>query len=226
LKKLGILGVAPWATFDFLEIFYKKFNAKKDWEYPRILVDINTEIPSRGRYFDLKEENPSCHIKNAIQRLIDQDAYCCVVICNTAHILFDQWGAEFDDRVINLLNEVGKQINKANSYKFSVIGSSYLNTFKTYQNYTTSAYVPLFQDEQNVVSEMINMVKTGKLVENDNIYRIEKIIDRLRRDEVDMFVIGCTELSFLARLFNDCGIRFLDSNAVLAESLKIALYKN
>ncbi len=223
MKTLGILGVAPWATFEFLEIFYKQFNAKKDWEYPRVLVDVNTEIPSRGRYFDLGEDNPSLYIRNALDDLLNQNVHCCAVICNTAHILFDQWGAELDDQVINFLHEVGKQIDKINSRRFSVIGSSYLNTFQTYQKYTSSIYVPLTQVEQNVASEMINAVKTGKSVDNVSISKTKKIIQRLRNENVDLFIIGCTELSFLSQIFDDAGIRYLDSNMVLAQSLYATL---
>ena len=44
---LGIVGVAPWATIEFCKSFYSKIKAVKDWHYPRVIVDINSKIPSR-----------------------------------------------------------------------------------------------------------------------------------------------------------------------------------
>ena len=56
---LGIVGVAPWATINFCKLLYGLIKAEKDWHYPRIIADINTKIPSRGRYFQLGETDPS-----------------------------------------------------------------------------------------------------------------------------------------------------------------------
>ena len=53
MHPVGIVGVAPWATIDFLKCFYGKLRVEKDWEYPHLIIDLDTQIPSRGRYFDL-----------------------------------------------------------------------------------------------------------------------------------------------------------------------------
>lgn len=50
---VGVVGVAPFSTVEFLKILYGLVLAEKDWHYPRVICDINTKIPSRGRHFEL-----------------------------------------------------------------------------------------------------------------------------------------------------------------------------
>ena len=66
---IGVVGVAPWATLDFLNALYKRVPATKDWHFPRVLCDVNTKLPSRGRHFELGERDPSPFIKDSIAEL-------------------------------------------------------------------------------------------------------------------------------------------------------------
>ena len=68
-KFLGVLGLSPYATFDFLSKIADNTDASKDWEHIRIIMDLNTKIPSRGRSLDLGEESPVKYIINSINNL-------------------------------------------------------------------------------------------------------------------------------------------------------------
>ena len=219
MHALGIIGVAPWATIDFLNCFYGKLQVEKDWEYPRLIIDLDTQIPSRGRYFDLNEENPSAAISLAIRSVFDQGANTCAVVCNTAHILFDEWGSGFDGRLINLIGEVGAKVDQLKITKFSVIGSSYLNKFRTYSNYTETELVPLSKGEQTIVSKMINKIKIGETLDELLLSTFFTTCRRLADDGVEVAVIGCTELSVLKAYEARLPLRLIDSNDVLADCL-------
>jgi aspartate racemase len=91
-KVIGIIGVAPWSSIDFLNALHTQVKVTKDWHYPRVICDFNTKIPSRGRHFDLGEEDFSPYIKKNIVNLKEQGEEIVVVACNTAHIYFDKWG--------------------------------------------------------------------------------------------------------------------------------------
>ena len=67
-KIIGVVGVAPWSTLEFLEVLFKQFVVEKDWHYPRVISDINTKIPSRGRHFELGENDFSPYI-NVFQNI-------------------------------------------------------------------------------------------------------------------------------------------------------------
>lgn len=216
---VGIVGVAPWATIDFLKCFYGKLRVEKDWEYPHLIIDLDTQIPSRGRYFDLNEENPSDAISRSIQNVLEQGAKYCAVVCNTAHILFDEWGLNFDDQLINLIGEVGVKVDMQKISKYSVFGSSYLNKFKTYANYTRTELVSLSESDQVVVSKMINKIKTGQPINDEMLARFYSMCQQLAYEGVELAVIGCTELSILKDYEPNLPIRFIDSNEVLADCL-------
>lgn len=219
MHSVGIVGVAPWATLDFLQCFYGKLRVEKDWEYPRLIINLDTQIPSRGRYFDLNEENPSAAISSAIQNVLEQGAKSCAVVCNTAHILFDEWGLNFDGRLINLVGEVGAKVDMQKISKYSVIGSSYLNKFKTYANYTRTELVSLSESDQIVVSKMINKVKTGQPISDEMLAGFHSMCQQLAYEGVELAVIGCTELSILKDYEPNLPIRLIDSNEVLADCL-------
>ena len=68
---LGVVGVAPWATLDFCRVLYQAVRASKDWHFPRLLLDINTKIPSRGRHLQLGETDPSSAIAATIAELAE-----------------------------------------------------------------------------------------------------------------------------------------------------------
>jgi len=42
---IGVVGVAPWATLDFLRALYSRVPAQKDWHFPRVIADINCKLP-------------------------------------------------------------------------------------------------------------------------------------------------------------------------------------
>ena len=91
---IGVVGVAPWATVDFCRAVYSLIDAEKDWHYPRLIVDANSKIPSRGRHLQLGERDPSPFIKLTIEELARQGATVVVVPCNTAHILYERWAVD------------------------------------------------------------------------------------------------------------------------------------
>ncbi|WP_323018058.1 hypothetical protein [Castellaniella sp.] len=63
----------------FSGALYSLVPATKDWHYPRVLTDINTKLPSRGRHLDLGERNPAPYIRETIEELAVQGATCAVV---------------------------------------------------------------------------------------------------------------------------------------------------
>ena len=87
---IGILGLAPYATIDFLKKLADATPAKKDWEHIRLLIDMNTKIPSRGRALELGEEDPTPYMKKAIRDLHKNGADFIVIPCNTAHFFYDK----------------------------------------------------------------------------------------------------------------------------------------
>lgn len=70
---IGVLGVNPKATATFLKHLTAP-EYPKEWIHPRILVDLNPKIPSRGRHLELGETSPASYIKEGILGLLKAGA--------------------------------------------------------------------------------------------------------------------------------------------------------
>ena len=87
-KVLGVLGLSPYATIDFLRKLADETPAKKDWEHIRVIMDLNTKIPSRGRALELGEEDPTMYMNKSIKELSRNGADLVVIPCNTSHYFY------------------------------------------------------------------------------------------------------------------------------------------
>ena len=163
---IGLLGVAPYATIDFLKKISDLTSAKKDWDHIRILLDSNTKIPSRGRALDLGEESPVEYMRESIVGLDKAGAKFVIILCNTAHIFFDEVTNGLGVSVLNMVGETIKYVikNTANIQSLGVLGSHNTIKYRLYdkynpQNSTLNIYYP--EDDQCIVSETIELIKLG-----------------------------------------------------------------
>ena len=216
---LGVVGVAPWATIDFLATLYGMVAASKDWHYPRVIVDNNPKIPSRGRHLELGEPNPAPAIGQTISELLANGADIVAVICNTAHILYPQWAAQHSGKVLNIVDETVRQINDGSTNRVAVFASRSLTNVALYDqalnNVGISTYV-LDEGQKTAVYETIENVKQHGSIGAAPSGRISRVLEELRSAGVEGVVLGCTELSSIAPLAEELGLRAYDSNRCLA----------
>jgi len=195
---IGVVGVAPWATVDFLHQIYALVPAKRDWDFPRVLVDANSKIPSRGRYFDLGETDPSPFIADTIDELIAAGATAVVVPCNTAHILFDSWSIRARDKVVSIIAATLDAIEGPRGSRIAILGSAHLVRHATYTApLEARAHVPvgLRNDQQALVDRVIGEVKTTNSLMVPTAQALKKMLGELQDDGVTTIVLGCTELA-------------------------------
>jgi len=221
---IGIVGVAPWATIDFLKALYAQVSASKDWHYPRVLCDINTKLPSRGRHLELGERDPSPFIAATIAELAEQGATLAVVPCNTAHILYSRWASGSPIPVPNIVTATIDVLGTGGAKKAAVFVSPSLHRHGIYQQAILSAGIDAVSlDEEGVelISLAIHEVKTSARISLPSLTRIENLLEQLAARGVDGLVLGCTELTGLELVAR----RFLpvvaeSNNALAAAALR------
>lgn len=218
---LGVIGVAPWATIDFLRAFYALVPATKDWQYPRVITDTNTKLPSRGRHLQLGERDPSPYIAETIQELAGLGATAIVLPCNTAHILYDRWALNAPVPVPHIVEET---VHQAAS-----MGASVLTAFSSTSLAKHDLYGAIIEKngmrchrlddrDQALISAMLEEVKVHSAVGPANMHALGLLSERLLQTGVDTILLGCTELSGLVPSLEAAGLRVIDSNRALAES--------
>lgn len=218
---LGVVGVAPWATLDFCRALYRHVNATKDWHFPRLLLDINTKLPSRGRHLQLGETDPSDAIAATIDELARQGATVAVVVCNTAHILFDRWARAAPIPVLHIIEETVREARDRGARHLVALASASLAQYDLYGERARAAGLScseLADEDQRCVNDLIAAVKLSGGLDTAAQGAAQALLGRLKAAGVDTVIAGCTELSVLDGICAAAEIRFVDSNVALARA--------
>lgn len=225
-KTIGVLGVAPLATADFFRRLSLR-RVRKDWEHPRVLIDSNPKIPSRGRYLELGETDPVPWLRRGIADLAAAGADVVAVPCNTAHILHDRYAADAPVPVPSIIVvTAARAAGLSRSGAAVILASRQVIARKLYdaalaehvRSGGAEAEVVPFPD-QDAVSAAIEAVKQGDAAEADRL--AAHLLRRLEASapQGSSVVFGCTELSALFREedFVERGLVPVDSNQALAD---------
>lgn len=217
---IGVIGVAPWATINFLNSLYSKINATKDWQFPRVICDINTKLPSRGRYLELNERNPSPFIAKTIMELSKQGATVAVVPCNTAHILYEEWAKNSPIPVPNIIEVTCDAIYKKGAKKVLTLSSINLYKYKLYENelkkYDIES-VKLTKTQISLIGKAIEEVKISNSISENTKNEFNLMIEVLLNLGLDGIILGCTELTCLTSILTRHVNLIVNSNDELAK---------
>ena len=223
---LGVVGVAPWATLEFCRCFYGLVSARKDWDFPRVLLDINTKLPSRGRHLQLGERDPSPYIAETIAELALAGATVAVVACNTAHVLFDRWSHGAPIPVLNIVREPVASARRSGARRLLVLASASLAQHNLYGQEAERAglaCLPLAPDLQCIVNGLIETIKTNGSFSASDDGAIAKLVEHARMGQADTVLLGCTELTALRQHVESAGLQVVDSNEALARAAYMAI---
>ena len=218
-KILGVLGLSPYATFDFLKKIADLTPAKKDWEHIRVITDLNTKIPSRGRCLDLNEEDPSKYMNKSILDLEEKGADFIAIPCNTSHYFYDKFIIGTKVPVFNIIEETSKYIikNYPKINKVGVMASKNTCKYNLYDKFLLNNEVEvIYPQNQDKVSNLIEEVKIGNessILKKDAI----EIIKSLELKGAEGIILGCTELPIVVNE-NETSSSIFDSNQILAMS--------
>jgi aspartate racemase len=215
------VGVAPWATLDFCRALYRSVAAKKDWHFPRLLLDINTKIPSRGRHLQLGETDPSETIAATIDELARQGATLAVVVCNTAHILFERWARNPPIPVLHIIDETARHALECGARRATALGSASLAQSGLYEKRAKALGLDCSNPppaEQGVVDELIAAIKLSGELDISHRQAARDVLAGLKSAGIDTVVAACTELSTLESSCTEAGLQFIDSNVALGRA--------
>lgn len=222
---IGVVGVAPWATLEFCKALYSYIYANKDWHYPRVIVDINSKIPSRGRYFELHERDPSPYIKATILELFNSGAGVVVVPCNTAHILFDRWASESPVIIPNIIDACCDRLAHIGGRVVAVFESLSLRKSRLYESKIMQrgfTYYAMTDQQAEMIASFIENIKQNAVPSDECLAEFNILVDHLTQSGVDSIIIGCTELTSLINSSVVNKVKFIDSNSELARAAVIA----
>ena len=213
-KIIGVLGLGPVSTMDFCSRLIHR-PMKKDWHYPRIIIDVNSKIPSRGRYLDLNETDPAPFIRDGIEKLQKMGADFVAVPCNTAHILYDRFVADLSVPVPHIADITAVSLLEKGYSSPLVLCTKMTRDYRLYESTFSRFGLPVRHfPEQGLITEAIYAVKQSGDT-NKVRHSILQAIERV--SGIDVVILGCTELGHIIHANEEIRIPVVDSNHALAD---------
>lgn len=209
-KILGILGgMGPLATSHFFKELLRWTDAKKDWDYLRIIIDNNVDIPSRTRALLYGEESPVESIRKACFGLMGIGCDYIAVPCNSAHCFFDDVVKNEKIPWVNMIEIISDILT---SYKnVLVLGGYSIISRKIYDKYLNNI---VYLQDNSIVYDIIEGIKINDIDYN----KMSKLYYEITKLDVECVLLACTELpiEFDARCIN-CNV--VDGNEIYIKKL-------
>ncbi len=208
---IGIMGgMGPDATVDaqvkLLDV-YKQNGAKKDQDYPNIIVSIASQTPDRTAHLvNPENQDPVPAMVRSLQSLERAGAGTIFITCNTAHAFYDEVYAHKhpETNLVSMIKETAKSLESYDPEKILLLATD--GTLKT-GVYTKRLgdkimHPEIGSDTQNLVMDIIygehgikaGYTATDARLEKDQTpwAKMQKILKEFPTAE--KVVLGCTEL--------------------------------
>jgi aspartate racemase len=227
-NKIGIIGGAGVAATnklnELIEIELTKNGAIRDCHHPEIIVYQATQAPSRSMYLEGKGESFIDDYVDVAKKLkqIGSDILC--MCCNTAHYAIDEIEEKSGIHIINLIEEVAKEVARQKIFKVGLIASDGCLRGKVYEKYF-SRILPdvtiIYPDEKmqkEVTKGICNIKNLARFLPLEHpdrpSYIFTNICNRLFDKGAGLIVVGCTDIRVDFKYENT-----IDSLEVLAKTI-------
>ena len=170
---IGVLGgMGTHATVHLFKQYADIFEAEKEWDRPRIIIDNRCTMPSRVRDFlyNEKVEQLVDEMSDSIGRLIDAGCNRVILACNTSHLFLSAVyeripGAK--DKVLSIIDVCVRKIEN-NEKQVYLLASEGTIDSKIYQKALAKVGVECItprKEEYELLRECIESVKQNKYTE-------------------------------------------------------------
>lgn len=203
---IGVLGgMGTYATINLFQQYAEVFNAEKEWERPRIIIDNRCTMPSRVRAFlyNEKKEQLVDEMADSMQNLVKAGCNRIILACNTSYLFLEEIynkAPELKNYVINIIYNCVDVIKANGNQSVYLLGSEGTIESNIYQNSLKVKGIKCItpsRDEYFMLRECIEAVKQNKYGEN-----IKKIFLKLV-NKYDTCILGCTELPILYKMYKN-----------------------
>lgn len=197
---VGVLGgMGTYATIHFFEQYAHVFNAEKEWERPRMIIDNRCTMPSRVRAFLYGEKREKLveEMAESIENLVKSGATKVVLACNTSHLFIPEIIAripQYADLIVNIIEGCAQKIIDDQIQEVFLIGSEGTIESKIYQNILESHGIRCVVPKKEQYVNLRKCIESAK--QNEYSSDIREIFLSLINKH-NACILGCTELPIL-----------------------------
>lgn len=229
-KKIGILGgMGTVAGLYFTQqLIALNASASQDSEHAGFILYSDPHIPSRVDAYLSNAVSPSTAIASSLDKLSLLGADFGVVICNTAHIYFDEIEQKVSLPLINMVGNVACHVARTTpGITVGLISTTATARSMLYPRHFASSgvsiAVPGDRDQERISASIFDpqfgIKATGMAVSARATEIIADVAIRMRREQgVDHIILGCTELSMAIPEAQWQGLEVIDPVKLLART--------
>ena len=202
----GVLGgVGPLATVYLMQRVIELTQAASDQEHVNMVVLNHAAIPDRTAFLlGRSTDDPLPVLLEDARALSAAGAAFIVMPCNTAHYYYDTLAESVDVPFVNLIAETLERARRQvdGLRTVGVLATDGTLAVGVYAKAAAAIGLDAVVPDRKVQADVMDMiyagVKAGRPVARA---RLDAAIDHLRDKGAQAIVLGCTELSILARDF-------------------------
>lgn len=226
-RVVGILGgMGPEATLWLMQRILALTPAQDDSEHVPLLVDNNTQVPSRIKaIIEGTGEDPCPVLRGMAQRLQACGAEALAMPCNTAHFYAPAIAQSVDIPLLNMLDLTAAQaitLSRSSDAqpvrRAGLLASPAVRMTGVFdQAFAKTAIETQYPRDDQPVLDCIKAIKAG-LNDSQTLAKLNGVIAELGETGSDLIVVACSELSILKEEFTDA-LPKIDSIDVLARAV-------
>ncbi|MDD2559802.1 MAG: amino acid racemase [Acholeplasmataceae bacterium] len=197
---IGIVGgMGSYATLNIFKRILDAFEANKEWDRPRIIIDNYATLPSRSRALLYNEQYDVVlnGLSNSVKNLIHAGANIIILGSNTGHLFLEEIYKKVPESrglIVNFIELLGKDVKKENIKEVLLLGTEATVDFNIYKNHLSGIKV-LTPSEEKVkeINYFIEVVKQN-IIKDEDITNFKQLLISFKADNI---ILGCTELPVL-----------------------------
>jgi len=218
MKTIGILaGMGPKSTAPFIDLVItqcqKQYGAKNDEDFPHIII---YSLPTPF-FVDkpIDHEKMKEVVLNGLKRLESFGVDFIAIPCNTVHAYFNYFKKSIKIPLLNIVDETLKNLGSEN-HKIALLATTPTVNSNIYQRGIEKAGLKYVSkpEWQKQVDEIIKAIKSGENKKANLSWN--RLLKLIKTENVDMIIVGCTDLNILKR---PKSIKFVDSTESLAKAV-------
>jgi aspartate racemase len=219
-RRVGVVGgMGPEATVLLLQRVIARTPAVDDADHVPVLVDMNTQVPSRIRaLIEGTGEDPGPVLAAMAGRLEAMGAEALAMPCNTAHNYAAAIRAAVSVPFLDMVEATADDLADAGVWRIGLLASPAVRITGVFERaFGPRGIANLYPADEAPLLAAIRAVKAGRDLELARA-TLREAGDGLLAAGAERLVVGCSEFSLIAGALQRTG-RVLDSLDVLADAV-------
>ncbi len=222
-ERIGIVGgMGPLAGVHFQKLIIEATPAKKDQDHLEVICYTNSGIPDRTT--SLSEDGGRAFVEGVaktLRVLSDAGATLAAIPCITAHARFADISIGSPLPVLNLIRSLDEYVVEkyGTGATMGVLATNGTVRERVFEASGNIRCVYPSSEDQHEIMKLILDIKAGTDLPTAAA-RLLQLIDFLKREDVDVVVLGCTEFSLCFEYVrNYPGTPIIDPLVIAAEEI-------